>query len=977
MKSLATLLIVLFSALTGAISQTFEFPCPDETNPQDIREVRAGFTTEIKQTPPTDILSVTFELCDQIVLLPEVRFKFRNLSSLFVSGIVGTVTINFGDGTSASVPPSGLVPSHFYPVNNTTLPVAFSVSLIVVPSSSTAFSHSSLPFSLILNPSNPVGGGNYVPPGTVHHVTVPKSMAPPIANAFPDPPNGQNIYNGNTIGGADAYIQYAPSHNGKLLKPLIFVDGVDFNEKVYTYNGQVVRHGSTGWDVFTMGNDNSTFNSLDDDNAIPTYRNYPAALSTLGNAENEYDIVYLDFERGSDWIQKNGEVLIELINWVNAEKRKNREAGLCTEDNAVVGASMGGQVAKWALSTMEQRVIPHETHTYVSFDSPQQGANIPLAIQSFALLANMAGLSPGSWNNLNSPAARQMVIHNLAGELEKGTVAIALSEISVNSCPGVSPIAVTPANLEFKHSVAIRDGFKAEMAALGYPGKCRNVGISMGSKDGTALPFGSGSTLLSGQLNLNVGSCKSLLDAQLFAINGAVPMSNPAVSFCASFSDWSTSFNLNCVNLPTPTATIFKGAVSDFVKDGLNFNLTNLFLTVTALAPFPNLDNAPGCKRGDLTGLGRDIMLSPFSLPTFMIPHVTASLALQQYTCFMPTISILDIQVPMNNVELVNPIDLDVYPTIGLTPFKAIFAPPANLRHIELDDAGEILNFSIEQMELGRSESIQQAQPMTINGPQTFNYGKERFIAPETTINSGGKMGVNLAGKTNFQNVNDPEADLPRFDVFIGYTCSTTNKITVKSGGVLQIGDPGASGNKQGFLHAVNDSKVIVENGGTLRISKNSHLILYENRTLELGDGANVILDDLDSKIVIHGILQVNGNINFSGTGCFQFEAGNSIVFGTKNNGQPNTQLKLVGQDKNNRFVRVQTHAKLDIPGAGPCTSKRGLPNWPGRFCSIMGQCQVYPNEIDRRFRQDHHPRHRPGQFLPFGQHRDRMCRLH
>jgi hypothetical protein len=157
-----------------------------------------------------------------------------------------------------------------------------------------------------------VSGGAFVPPSYVKHITTSTTFTPPIAGAYPGG-NG-NSYNTNAIGGLDAYIQYAPAHNGKLLKPLIFVDGIDFNETVYTWDGEVIRHGSTGWDIFQMGNDPSSPNA--DDTDPPVFRNYPASLNKLQDNPNDYDIIFADFEHGSDWIQKNGNLLIELhLGW--------------------------------------------------------------------------------------------------------------------------------------------------------------------------------------------------------------------------------------------------------------------------------------------------------------------------------------------------------------------------------------------------------------------------------------------------------------------------------------------------------------------------------------------------------------------------------------------------------------------------------------------------------------------------------------
>ena len=43
----------------------------------------------------------------------------------------------------------------------------------------------------------------------------------------------------------------------------------------------------------------------------------------------------------------------------------------------LVGHSMGGLVARYALKTMENKSEKHNVGTYVSYDSPHLGANVP------------------------------------------------------------------------------------------------------------------------------------------------------------------------------------------------------------------------------------------------------------------------------------------------------------------------------------------------------------------------------------------------------------------------------------------------------------------------------------------------------------------------------------------------------------------------------------------------------------------------
>src|SRR5690606_2160692 len=89
-----------------------------------------------------------------------------------------------------------------------------------------------------------------------------------------------------------------------------------------------------------------------------------------------YDVIYLDFHNGADFMEHNAMLLLELIKRVNFKK--------CgSEEIAIIGASMGGQVARFALSYMEQNHISHCVRTTILFDSPNEGANIPIGLQHF------------------------------------------------------------------------------------------------------------------------------------------------------------------------------------------------------------------------------------------------------------------------------------------------------------------------------------------------------------------------------------------------------------------------------------------------------------------------------------------------------------------------------------------------------------------------------------------------------------------
>jgi pimeloyl-ACP methyl ester carboxylesterase len=87
-----------------------------------------------------------------------------------------------------------------------------------------------------------------------------------------------------------------------------------------------------------------------------------------------YDVIFLDFDWGADFIQNNAAVFKELITRVNGLKVTNIE-------NVVVGASMGGLIAQYGLLELENEGVDHFVGLCVSLDSPHGGANVPFGLQ--------------------------------------------------------------------------------------------------------------------------------------------------------------------------------------------------------------------------------------------------------------------------------------------------------------------------------------------------------------------------------------------------------------------------------------------------------------------------------------------------------------------------------------------------------------------------------------------------------------------
>lgn len=79
-----------------------------------------------------------------------------------------------------------------------------------------------------------------------------------------------------------------------------------------------------------------------------------------------YDIVYVNWLDGTDDMRRNAYLLEDIIQWVNAQKASSGSV----EPNVVLGQSMGGVIARYALRDMENKGKNHDTRLYISHDAP-------------------------------------------------------------------------------------------------------------------------------------------------------------------------------------------------------------------------------------------------------------------------------------------------------------------------------------------------------------------------------------------------------------------------------------------------------------------------------------------------------------------------------------------------------------------------------------------------------------------------------
>ena len=205
--------------------------------------------------------------------------------------------------------------------------------------------------------------------------------------------------------GATVTVNYSRLNNTNTLrKPLIIVEGYDVHRRARSLQGNYSMR-----DFIKAINEPTNiydFNSQLDDSA-------------------GYDLVFIDFFDGADDIVSNAAIVQEVINRVNANKVNDNRFGNIRQQNVVMGLSMGGLCARYALANMTKNfpATPTETRLLITHDSPHKGANVPLGLQYMIRMLggvqlfgyNVYDIYPDyddAINLMNAPATTQLLLYS-------------------------------------------------------------------------------------------------------------------------------------------------------------------------------------------------------------------------------------------------------------------------------------------------------------------------------------------------------------------------------------------------------------------------------------------------------------------------------------------------------------------------------------------------------------------------------------
>jgi len=337
------------------------------------------------------------------------------------------------------------------------------------------------------------------------------------------------------------------------------------------------------------------------------------------------------------------------------------------QQNVVLGMSMGGLVARYALRDMEVRraanpsLPAHDTRLYISHEAPHQGANVPLGFQY--MVKSVSSISLVFGYTVGKAVPR---LGKAAGLLEE---------------PATQQLLIYQTD---PRGVAMHNAWLNEYNQLGYPTQCRNVATSGGSECGRPQSFAPGARLLTIQgTGLLDSDYNSYANTTYFltGLSAGVAAGGPlgllagiSVGLVFGLGNFEGHVDFTVNALPSQQQQnifhgrfsickdILFGAFSTCLLDYADDNNSETYMLAYDSAPGGTYD-VNQLTGGALNNIG----------PSLPVGGVVAKV--EPFFCFVPTTSALDIG---NNSVALTPQDLTASYTNAAPPAAPRNTPFAN-----------------------------------------------------------------------------------------------------------------------------------------------------------------------------------------------------------------------------------------------------------------------------------------------------------
>jgi hypothetical protein len=566
-----------------------------------------------------------------------------------------------------------------------------------------------------------------------------------------------------------------------------------------------------------------------------------------------FDIVHVDFEESKIPIAENAQTVLRVLNWIKGQNPVN--------PTIVVGASMGGLISRTALLKLEESNCCLNVAAYGTFDSPHDGAFIPIGLQAaakrFSELIPMVASVSDAWNKtLNSIAARQMLIehYDSTAYLDRIQFEQFISKgqpttIRTFAISNGSDLALSTSmqdagkryiNYGNQRAVVVRHhlGSSLDSVQFNFTGVTSNVKTVGGRSEAHA---GATTYLFEGSPWMNVWRYKKM---DWISQRGA------------RRARWAFEAGQQYSFIPSSYVDAFILGI----QRGTNKKLSRVYSKAQSAGVKAHesnytfsLDEAPGSLTNTPEGFA-NFLVSVYS-PTHS---------------FIPTFSSLDIGANQNgtavrgNLEL---IPFDTYYAPGLLSDQAL----GNQMHIFTNE--EVIRFCLKNLKsIHRKIEPQGALVQDFNISKSSNswsgYPSELggLIVESTATLKVAHDGV--IGRASSNQWADSQQNIR---VFVSPSCHGE---TLLVRGALFLGQ-----NNQ------RKADLVIRSGGTLRLAAGGILKIGEGSSLVVEEGASLVLEPgakvhwSDGTIILHGIIEMEGGADFipSGKGTIVVDNGGSI----------------------------------------------------------------------------------------------------
>lgn len=691
-------------------------------------------------------------------------------------------------------------------------------------------------------------------------------------------------------------------------KPIVFIEGFDLGMRPY---------GNLNWAGFRTGKFTDGEGGTD---IAPNLNLMPHLLDTL--VAKGYDVIIVDHKNGREFIESNAGATIKLIQWLNKELQKNGS----DEEIVVLGASMGGLIARYAIRKMEIDGCCHNVRMYGTFDSPHGSANIPLGIQKMVqTMAYRMPMSPAFEAmrrayeyGLCSPGAVQMLKYHVNNYNPYSPSYFFGDPKNWNYNPWRNDLT----NISFQ---SIKDNWDHLLDSIGHPQNAYKIAVVNGSILGTQQPFPQGALLFDFMIDIDAPIAQPnnftnwpIQGMKAFAISTA--SSNVILErrggFVAATSSWYYTFNMISYLTGIPLYLGSFGLVTEPSNSmmnqwhNLNNQLTSTHHQNVSLLPY---DNCAGSTANTMLEIqGQFIRHMGWAFQNTM--------SKQDKHSFVATISALDLDTNILNLQL--PSKIDILINKKKIPFNEVWYPKTLNSRNEITDSKNQIHVQMTQENLAwiiskieENEnilSVADSGTLHKNLKTVFNFGrKNRNFIKQLDIDNGGYCLVNnYYFGFDFSGYLNGERPLNGSSFNLATSESNCNGswVRIKSNGTFEIGSDSTTSK----VKISKGTFIEIYSGGNLIINNHSVLIIEPGAQLIIHPGANIVLNGSDA------VLELQGDVNLMQDAIFTFQGSGFVRYAMDHNQGAawnltnNNRFVLRGSNKQDKVLEVVTATALN-----------------------------------------------------------------